>query len=148
MVERGGDVAEEVSPSGDGGFVLSPCNSAQSVNVIPRFTFGLCVFRPEVSDRPPRESFTVGVGSSFPSESSDHLIAAPALAERCLPDLAAAGVGSKDEQSLTSVGGSHVASSNAAPATVIPERGQVPENSSEPHRPMAGHVLQEDVSGS
>jgi hypothetical protein len=60
----------------------------------------------------------------------------------------AAGVGSNDEQPLPAVGCSDIRSSNTAPPHVIPCLGKVPENSIEPQRPVAGHVLKDRVSGS
>jgi hypothetical protein len=64
------------------------------------------------------------------------------------PGSCAAGVGSNDEQALSTVGGSHVGCAKQAPLRIEPRFGQVPENVSEPQSEMAGHVLQHDPSGS
>ena len=56
--------------------------------------------------------------------------------------------GRDDEQSLAVMGGTDVGSSNARPSDMQPVLGHVSENSIEPQRPVAGHILQDRKSGS
>jgi hypothetical protein len=60
----------------------------------------------------------------------------------------ALGVGSDDEDTCPTVGSAGIGSSNAQPARVVPERGQVSEYLSESERKVACDVLQQDVSRS
>lgn len=53
-----------------------------------------------------------------------------------------------DEQSLASVRGSHVGSSDANPSRVVPDVGQRPENGVESESKVSSHVLQHDKSRS
>ncbi len=53
-----------------------------------------------------------------------------------------------DKNSFTKVAGTKRRSRNALPFRVIPERGQVPENSIEPPNKQAWRVLHKDESGS
>ena len=56
--------------------------------------------------------------------------------------------GREDEQSLAVMGGADVGSSKACPSDMKPVLGHVSEYSIEPQRPVAGHILQDDESGS
>jgi hypothetical protein len=65
-----------------------------------------------------------------------------------MPLVVTRGVPSKDEHPLAAVARSDIGRSNALPRSHVPDSGQLSEYGSEPQRPMAGHVLQHDESGS
>jgi len=62
--------------------------------------------------------------------------------------LLAIGVGSKDPDSLSQVGGSDIGRREHTPFRIEPEVGQVSENSIHPPNKEPWHVLHEDVSRS
>jgi len=62
--------------------------------------------------------------------------------------LLASGVGSNDPDAVASVRGTNGGRRYAMPLRVIPDRGQVPENISQPSTKQRCHVLQERDSGS
>ncbi|MEJ7763865.1 MAG: hypothetical protein WKF86_00050 [Acidimicrobiales bacterium] len=65
-------------------------------------------------------------------------------------ELDASGVGRRceDEHSFPAVGSTNVGCSNARPRRVVPDLGQVPENSSEAQGTVPCDVLQDDEPGS
>jgi hypothetical protein len=117
----------------------------------------------------PIESFqsrAAGVGSNWTSIVRGVNVGVPGRNLRSLswycstvpPGSFAHGVGSNDEDALSSVAGAHVRSSHASPARVIPERGQVtkdrfdrcrsPPSSVSPGNKEGVDVFHDDVSGS
>jgi hypothetical protein len=73
--------------------------------------------------------------------------AAPEDAERFRLYGVALGVGN-DEDPVTPVRGADGESGYAVPLSIVPARGQVPENVSEPEGTMPGDVLHDRISGS
>lgn len=159
VVGRGGrGPSEDSFPSSDRWLVAAPCNRAKSVNVSPSVVVGLMLERFAVRFAALLPSFNVGVGNrSAIIDSGVKQLSLPScaasLARYCStvpPGSCAAGVGSNDEDPVTSVRSSDIGSSNAAPPEVIPARGHVGCAHVEPWSSSneSCDVLHEDVAGS
>ena len=93
--------------------------------------------------------FAVAVGVGMRAiRASDGLIAAPELADWLLPYWLAVGIGSNDPDAVSLVRRTNGGRRYAMPFRVIPDRGQVSENISQPSTKQRCHVLQHRVPGS
>jgi len=95
-----------------------------------------------------RSAAALGVGSSW--HTADGSIRSPDEPRWFGPPLVPSvtlGVGN-NEDPFAAVGCADIGSSYAAPLRVIPHFGQVCEYAIEPQRPVSGHILQDDKSGS